>query len=52
MRYKIFISSVQKEFANERQMLSDYLQKDAIDAFINQVSENIIYNRFTTGYEL
>jgi len=30
MRYKIFISSVQKEFANERRMLSNYLQKDAL----------------------
>ena len=30
MRYKIFISSVQKEFANERRMLSDYLRKDAL----------------------
>jgi len=30
MRYKIFISSVQKEFANERRLLSDYLQKDAL----------------------
>ncbi|MDR0683045.1 MAG: DUF4062 domain-containing protein [Dysgonamonadaceae bacterium] len=30
MRYKIFISSVQKEFAKERRMLSDYLQRDAL----------------------
>ena len=30
MRYKIFISSVQKEFAYERRMLSNYLQKDAV----------------------
>jgi predicted HTH transcriptional regulator len=30
MRYKIFISSVQKEFAKERRMLSDYLRKDAL----------------------
>ena len=28
MRYSIFISSVQKEFANERLLLSNYLQKD------------------------
>ena len=135
MRYKIFISSVQKEFAKERQILSDYLRKDALlgrffdvfvfenlpatdnapekvyieevkksdifllllgkeygyeladgvsptqkefeaatennkyrlafllntetserqpkqVAFINQVSENVIYNNFSTGYEL
>jgi hypothetical protein len=30
MRYKIFISSVQKEFSVERRMLSDYLRKDAL----------------------
>ncbi|MDR3188865.1 MAG: DUF4062 domain-containing protein, partial [Prevotellaceae bacterium] len=30
MRYKVFISSVHKEFAKERRMLSDYLQKDAL----------------------
>ncbi|MDR2692156.1 MAG: DUF4062 domain-containing protein [Dysgonamonadaceae bacterium] len=32
MRYRIFISSVQWEFANERRMLADYLQKDALFA--------------------
>ena len=43
MRYKLFISSVQKEFANERQMLLDYLQKDALFArfFDVFVFENI-----------
>ncbi|MDR0834547.1 MAG: DUF4062 domain-containing protein [Candidatus Symbiothrix sp.] len=30
MRYKIFISSVQKEFAGERRMLANYLQHDAL----------------------
>jgi hypothetical protein len=30
MRYKIFISSVQSEFAEERRMLSEYLQKDTL----------------------
>jgi hypothetical protein len=30
MRYKVFISSVQKEFAEERRMLSNYLRKDAL----------------------
>jgi biotin operon repressor len=30
MRYKIFISSVQQEFADERRMLSDYLRNDAL----------------------
>ena len=30
MRYKIFISSVQKEFAQERQILYNCLQKDAL----------------------
>ena len=30
MRYKIFISSVQKEFASERKNLSEYLRKDAL----------------------
>ncbi|GHV66240.1 hypothetical protein FACS1894199_09260 [Bacteroidia bacterium] len=39
MRYKIFISSVQSEFAEERLMLADYLRTDALfgkffDAFI------------------
>ena len=29
-RYQTFISSVQKEFANERRILSDYLRKDAL----------------------
>ena len=32
MRYKIFISSVQREFAEERQILANYLQKDALFA--------------------
>jgi predicted HTH transcriptional regulator len=32
MRYKIFISSVQREFAEERLMLANYLQKDALFA--------------------
>ncbi|MDR2388338.1 MAG: DUF4062 domain-containing protein, partial [Tannerellaceae bacterium] len=30
MKYKIFISSVQKEFAEERRILTNYLQKDAL----------------------
>lgn len=30
MKYKIFLSSVQKEFAEERQFLSNYLQHDAL----------------------
>jgi predicted HTH transcriptional regulator len=32
MRYRIFISSVQREFAEERRMLANYLQKDALFA--------------------
>ncbi|MDR2423214.1 MAG: DUF4062 domain-containing protein [Prevotellaceae bacterium] len=32
MRYRVFISSVQREFAAERRMLADYLQKDALFA--------------------
>jgi hypothetical protein len=30
MRYKIFISSVQSEFAEERRLLADYLRTDAL----------------------
>ena len=30
MRYRIFISSVQREFAKERKALADYIRKDAI----------------------
>lgn len=30
MRFKIFISSVQREFAAERQMLAEYVRKDAL----------------------
>ena len=30
MSFKIFISSVQKEFAKERKWLADYIRKDAI----------------------
>ena len=30
MKYRIFISSVQKEFASERRLLADYVRKDAI----------------------
>ena len=30
MKYRIFISSVQREFAKERKALADYLRKDAI----------------------
>ena len=30
MRYKIFISSVQREFAKERKALAEYVRKDAI----------------------
>ena len=30
MRYKVFISSVQSEFAIERRMLTNYLHKDAL----------------------
>ena len=30
MRFKIFISSVQKEFAEERKLLAEYVRKDAI----------------------
>ena len=30
MRFKIFISSVQKEFAEERSLLADYIRKDAL----------------------
>src|SRR5664279_947692 len=29
-RYRIFISSVQKEFASERQVLKDYIARDAL----------------------
>ena len=29
MRFKVFISSVQSEFAAERQMLTEYVRKDA-----------------------
>jgi predicted HTH transcriptional regulator len=32
MRYSIFISGVQREFAEERRMLANYLQKDALFA--------------------
>ena len=28
MRFKVFISSVQREFAAERQMLAEYVRKD------------------------
>ena len=30
MRFKVFISSVQREFAAERQMLAEYVRKDAL----------------------
>ena len=30
MKLKIFISSVQKEFAEERRLLADYIRKDAL----------------------
>ena len=30
MKYRIFISSVQREFAKERKALAEYLRKDAI----------------------
>jgi len=30
MKYRIFISSVQREFATERKLLADYIRKDAI----------------------
>ena len=30
MSFRIFISSVQKEFAKERKWLADYIRKDAI----------------------
>ena len=30
MKYRIFISSVQREFAKERKALADYIRKDAI----------------------
>ena len=30
MQFKIFISSVQREFAAERKLLADYIRKDAI----------------------
>ena len=30
MRKRIFISSVQNEFANERQMLANYIRQDAL----------------------
>ena len=30
MKFKIFISSVQREFAKERKALADYIRKDAI----------------------
>lgn len=30
MKFKIFISSVQKEFAEERKLLADYIRKDAL----------------------
>ena len=30
MTYRIFISSVQREFAKERKALADYIRKDAI----------------------
>ena len=30
MRFKVFISSVQREFAAERQMLAEYIRKDAL----------------------
>ena len=30
MRFKVFISSVQREFAAERQVLAEYVRKDAL----------------------
>ena len=30
MAYRIFISSVQREFAKERKALAEYIRKDAI----------------------
>ena len=30
MRFKVFISSVQSEFAAERQILAEYIRKDAL----------------------
>lgn len=30
MTYRIFVSSVQREFAKERKALADYIRKDAI----------------------
>ena len=30
MQFKIFISSVQREFAKERKLLAEYIRKDAI----------------------
>ncbi len=32
MKFKVFISSVQREFAEERQKLAEYIRKDALNA--------------------
>ncbi|GHU81645.1 hypothetical protein FACS189415_0390 [Bacteroidia bacterium] len=42
MRYKVFISSVQKEFAKERRMLYDYIRQDA---FLGQFFEPFIFEK-------
>lgn len=42
MRYKIFISSVQKEFSQERAILFDYLRQDAL---LGQFFEPFIFEK-------
>ena len=44
MKYRIFISSVQREFAKERKALASYIRKDAILGKLSKTHKSVPVN--------
>ena len=52
MAYRIFISSVQREFAKERKALAEYIRKDALLEWLNDTLTLCTHTSPTTDKDL